>query len=61
MYTDHNSLLHNFGVILKFFVQNTVRDINLQPFSNECLFGEHPSVLLILLYIKKADFEENQA
>ena len=53
MYKNHNSLLHNIGVIAlhytKFFGPehniNIIRDINLQPFSNKHLFGEHPSVL----------------
>ena len=42
-------------VILKFCPEhniNTTRDINLQPFSNKYIFGEHPSVLLILLFLK---------
>ena len=51
MYKNHNSLLHNLGVI-SFVIHalcqehniNTIRDINLQH-----LFGEHPSVLPILL------------
>ena len=29
-----------------------IRDINLQPFSNNNLFGEHPLVLPILLFSK---------
>ena len=57
MYKNHHSLLHNLGVIVLFiylhFVQginiNITRDINLQPFLYKRLFGEHPSVLLILL------------
>ena len=56
MYKNHNYLLHSLGVlpfvILKFCPEhniNTIRDINLQPFSNKCLFGEHPSVSPIFL------------
>ena len=53
MYKNHASLLHNLGVIafaiLNFCPElniNTIRDINLQPFLNKHLFGEHPSVNL---------------
>ena len=58
MYSDHNSFslikeLLPF-VMLKFCQEhniNTIRDINLQPFSNKHLFREHPSVLPILLFV----------
>ena len=56
VYKNHKSLLHNIGVIAlcyTFFCpehnMNIIKDINLQPFSNKQLFGEHPSVLQILL------------
>ena len=60
MYKNHHSLLHNLGVIVLFiylhFFQginiNITGDINWQPFLYKCLFGEHPSVLpILLLYV----------
>ena len=61
MCKNHNSLLHNVGVIAicytYFFCPehniNIVRDINLQPFLNKHLFGEHLMVLPILLFSEK--------
>ena len=33
----------------------TLRNINLQPYLNKRLFGEHPSVLTILLFENSVD------
>ena len=52
VHKSHNSLLQNLMpfVILKFCQKhniNTFGDINLQPVSNNCIFGEHVSFLPI--------------
>ena len=53
MYKNRNALFHILGVIAFCYTQicsehniNTIRHINLQPFSNKHLFVEHPIVLL---------------
>ena len=61
MYKNHNSRLHNIGVIALCYTYffcpehtiNIIRDINLQPFLNKHLFGEHPLVLPIPLFSAK--------
>ena len=54
MYKNYN-YLWIISELLSFLIlkncPETIRDINLQPFSNKRLFGEHPSVLPILLFV----------